>query len=157
MATTNIDKLDMAILEGLADDASVSVPTLAKKINANTSVIYARLRRLTRSRIIERYTIIVNERSLGYAVKARVGLSIEGSKRTQIVEQILLTGSVSEISEVTGRFDIIITVHAKSLDDMHTLVSEKIGKLEGVLSSETFIEMKTVKRNMPGPTPRRKK
>ena len=38
---------------------------------------------------------------------------------------------VREISEVTGRFDIMVTMYAKSLNNMHKVVSEKIGKIEG--------------------------
>lgn len=144
-----VDKLDMDILGGLTDDASISIPALAEKINSNTSVIYARVRRLVKNGIIERYTVVINEQSLGYSVKAHLGLSIEGSKRALIIETILLIDGVGGVSEVTGRFDILVTVYGKSLDDMHKLISEKIGKIDGVLSSETFIEMKTVKKYMP--------
>ncbi len=144
-----IDKLDMDILAGLADDASISIPSLAAKINSNTSVIYARVRRLVKNGIIERYTVVINEQSLGYGVKAHVGLSIEGGRRSAIIEAVLLIDGVGGISEVTGRFDIIVTVYAKSLDDMHKLISDKLGKIQGVESSETFIEMKTVKKYIP--------
>ena len=32
---------------------------------------------------------------------------------------------------------------------MHRMVSEKIGRIEGVLSSESFIEMKSQQKAMP--------
>lgn len=148
-APPKLDKLDLDILAGLADDASVSIPALAAKIGSNVSVTYARVRRLVKNGTIKRYTIIINEKGLGYGVKARVGLRIEVSKREQIIDQMLSTDGISEVSEMTGRFDVIVTAHAKSLDDMHILVSEKIGKIDGVVSSETFIEMKTATRHMP--------
>lgn len=139
----------MDILSVLASDASISIPSLAGKINSNTSVIYARVRRLIKHGIIERYTIIINERSLGYDVKARVGVKMEGNKRTAIIDALLATDGVSGVSEVTGRFDVIITVYAHSLDEMHEIISEHIGKIDGIASSETFIEMKTVKKYVP--------
>jgi Lrp/AsnC family transcriptional regulator for asnA, asnC and gidA len=40
-------------------------------------------------------------------------------------------------------------MYAKTLDEMHRLVSDKIGLIDGVLSSESFIEMKTRTKPMP--------
>jgi Lrp/AsnC family transcriptional regulator for asnA, asnC and gidA len=40
-------------------------------------------------------------------------------------------------------------MYAKSLDQMHKLVSDKIGRIDGVISSESFIEMKTRTKSMP--------
>jgi len=42
-----------------------------------------------------------------------------------------------------------VTMYSKSLDQMHKMVSEKIGRIEGIQSSESFIEMKTRRKAMP--------
>ncbi len=38
------------------------------------------------------------------------------------------TSEVVSISEVTGRFDIMITVYAKNLEALHSVVIEKLEK-----------------------------
>jgi len=48
---------------------------------------------------------------------------------------------IVSISEVTGRFDIMIEVYGLDLEDLHTIVIEKIGKIEGVQNTETFVEL----------------
>ena len=48
---------------------------------------------------------------------------------------------VVSISEITGRFDIMIRIYAKDLEDLHTVVIEKIGKIEGNQNTETFVEL----------------
>ena len=60
----------MRILSELAADANISVPRISKKINVNSSVVYSRIKRLIKRKLIERFTIVVNERELGYTVKA---------------------------------------------------------------------------------------
>ena len=40
-------------------------------------------------------------------------------------------------------------MYSKSLDQMLTMVSEKIGRVEGIQSSESFIEMKSRTKAMP--------
>ena len=43
----------------------------------------------------------------------------------------------------------MVTMYAKSLSEMHKVVSEKIGKIDGILGSESFIEMKRRAKPMP--------
>ena len=67
---------------------------------------------------------------------------MDSKKRDQIIDELFEIDGVKEISEVTGRFDIMVTMYAKSLNEMHKVVSEKIGKIDGIIGSESFIEMK---------------
>jgi len=144
-----IDDLDLTILSELSADASISVPKLSEKIKVNPSVVYSRIKRLVKKKLIARFTIVVNDQELGYQVKALVGINMDSKKRDTIIEELFKIKGVREIAEVTGRFDILVTLHAHSLDEMHQIVSDKIGKIDGVISSESFIEMKTREKAMP--------
>lgn len=139
----------MQILSELSNDASISVPRLSKKINVNSSVVYSRIKRLVKRNLIERYTIIVNDMELGYSVKALTGINIDTKRRDHVIGELFKIGGVREVAEVTGRFDILVTMYAKSLDEMHKMVSGKIGRIEGIQSSESFIEMKSRTKAMP--------
>ena len=141
--------MDLQILSELSNDASISVPRLSKKINVNSSVIYSRIKRLVKRKLIERFTIVVNDAELGYDVKALTGINMDSKKRDHIIEELFKIDGVREIAEVTGRFDILVTMYSKSLETMHKMVSEKIGRIEGIQSSESFIEMKTRTKAMP--------
>ena len=139
----------MNILSELSNDASISVPKLAKKINTNTSVVYSRIKRLLKQKLIQRFTIDVNDKELGYGVKSVTGINMDSKKRDNIIDSLFSIDGVREISEVTGRFDIMVTMYAKNLNEMHKVVSEKIGKIEGIIGSESFIEMKRRTKSMP--------
>ena len=139
----------MNILSELSNDASISVPKLAKKINTNTSVVYSRIKRLLKQKLIQRFTIDVNDKELGYGVKSVTGINMDSKKRDNIIDSLFNIDGVREISEVTGRFDIMVTMYAKNLNEMHKVVSEKIGKIDGIIGSESFIEMKRRTKSMP--------
>ena len=139
----------MKILSELSSDASISVPKLAKKINTNTSVVYSRIKRLLKQKLIQRFTIDVNDKELGYGVKSVTGINMDSKKRDNIIDSLFSIDGVREISEVTGRFDIMVTMYAKNLNEMHKVVSEKIGKIDGIIGSESFIEMKRRTKSMP--------
>jgi len=144
-----IDDLDLTILSELSEDASISVPKLSKKINVNPSVVYSRIKRLIKRKLIERFTIVVNDHELGYGVKSLTGINMDSKQRDNVIEELFKISGVREIAEVTGRFDILVTMYAKSLDEMHRIISDKIGRIDGVLSSESFIEMKSRTKSMP--------
>ena len=92
---------------------------------------------------------MVNDAELGFGVKALTGINMDSKKRDNVINELFKIDGVREIAEVTGRFDILVTMYARSLDEMHKIVSDKIGRIDGVLSSESFIEMKTRNKSMP--------
>ena len=149
LSRTKPDNIDLKILSELSNNSSISVPHLSKKINVNSSVVYSRIKRLVKRKLIERFTIEINNKELGYAVKSLTGINMDSKKRDNIIEELFKIKEVREISEVTGRFDMLVTMYAKNLENMHQLVSEHIGKIQGIVSSESFIEMKTQTKQMP--------
>ena len=144
-----MDKTDLKILSELSNDSSISIPKLSEKINVNTSVVYSRIKRLVKSKLIKKFTIDVNDKELGDAVKSLTGINMDSKQRDVVIEELFKIPGVREISEVTGRFDILVSMFAKNLPEMHRLISEEIGKIQGIVSSESFIEMKRRKKQMP--------
>ena len=140
------DELDMKILSELTKDASISVPRLSKKLNINASVLYSRIKRLTKKSLIKKFTVLVNEEMLGINVKALIGVNRDPKLKESIHTELLKIPEVRVISEVTGRFDMLVTVSTRSLEELHGLVIQKIGKIEGVQNTETFVEMQRTEK-----------
>lgn len=135
------DDLDMKLLYELTADGSISVPTLSKKLGINASVLYSRIKRLMKKKLIKKFTIEIDDSLLGIGVKASVGINRDPKFKDAIHKQFMQTAEIVSISEITGRFDIMINVYAKNLEDLHTIVIEKIGKIDGIQNTETFVEL----------------
>ena len=144
-----MDKIDQKILSELSNDSAISIPKLAEKINVNSSVVYSRIKRLVKNKLIERFTIEINNKELGYGVKSVTGINMDAKQRDNIIQELFKVPGVSEVAEVTGRFDILVTMYAESLSDMYKIISDNIGKIQGIVGSESFIEMKTRTKQMP--------
>ncbi|CAN5739856.1 Lrp/AsnC family transcriptional regulator [soil metagenome] len=143
-----IDDLDLKILGELSKDASISVPRLSKKININSSVVYSRIKRLVKRGLIKKFTIVINDEALGFNVKALTGITMDSKLRDNVLGELFKIPEVREVAEVTGRFDVLVTMTARSLDEMHQIISEKVGRIEGVQKTETFIEMRKTSREI---------
>jgi Lrp/AsnC family transcriptional regulator, regulator for asnA, asnC and gidA len=147
-----IDDLDLKILSELSKDASISVPKLSRKVNINASVVYSRIKRLIKRGLIKKFTVIINDEALGLNVKALTGINMDSKLRDNVLNELFKIPEVREVSEVTGRFDVLVAMNARSLDEMHQLISEKVGRIEGVQKTETFIEMRKTARELIYPT-----
>ena len=135
------DELDMKIITELSRDGNTSVPHLSKKLGVNTSVLYSRVKRLVKKKLIKKFTIVVDESLIGIGVRATMGINRDPKLKDQIHKALLKTPEIVSISEVTGRFDILLTLRARNLEELHTVAIEKIGKIEGIQNIETFVEL----------------
>ena len=136
-----VDELDMKLLYELSMDANISVPNLSKKLGINASVLYSRIKRLVKKKIIKKLTIVIDDSLLGFGVKASVGINRDPKNKDVIYKALMDTPEVASISEITGRFDMMVRVYAENLENLHSVVIEKIGKIDGIQNTETFVEL----------------
>lgn len=60
-----MDKVDVKLLSAMEENARVSLKNLARDLSVKTSTIYHRLHKLRESKILERFTIVVNPEEIG--------------------------------------------------------------------------------------------
>ena len=136
-----LDDLDMKLLFELTKDGNISVPILSKKLGINASVLYSRIKRLVKKKLIKKFTIDIDNSLLGIGVKATVGINRDPKLKIEISKRLLEVDEITSISEVSVRFEIMVQIYAKDLENLHTVVIEKIGKIEGIQNTETFVEL----------------
>ena len=83
-----MDKIDQKILSELSRDSSISIPKLSEKINANSSVVYSRIKRLINKKLIERFTIEINNKELGFGVKSITGINMDSKQRDNVIKEL---------------------------------------------------------------------
>jgi len=135
------DELDLKLLYELTKDGSISVPALSKKLGVNASVLYSRIKRLVKKKLIKKFTIVIDESQLGIGVKASVGINRDPKQKEDVHKKLMEIPEVVTISEVTGRFDMLVRIFAENLETLHSIVIDKIGRIEGIHDTETFVEL----------------
>ena len=142
-----VDDLDLKLLSELKKDGNISIPILAKKLNINASVLYSRIKRLIKKKMIKKYTIDIDESQLGFGVKAYVGINRDPKFKAEIHENLLKIAEIDRIIEVTGRFDLMVGALAEDLEQLHSIVVDKIGKIDGIQNTETFVELERTEKS----------
>ncbi len=136
-----LDEYDLKILYELVNNAAISVPAMSKKIGINTSVIYSRIKRLLKLGVIKKYTILIDNSKLGININAIVGINRDPKAKQIVYEEIRKIPQIISISEVSGRFDMLVTIGVSNLEELHDVVINKIGRIDGILNTETFVEL----------------
>lgn len=138
---------DMRLLDELVRDGDASVSKLAKTIGINESFAYNRIRRLKSSGLLKRHTITVDDGMLGIGIRALVGISRNPELKEAVHASLMSMPEVRFVSEVMGRFDIMVGIIARDHEALHPILIDKIGRIEGVEGTETFVELQRTDRD----------
>ena len=101
---------------------------------------------MVKKKIITKFTIETDDSRLGIGVKALVGINRDPKDKNSIHMSLMEIPYVVSIYEVTGRFDIVIRIFAEDLEQLHSVIIEKIGNIVGINSTETFVELQKTEK-----------
>jgi len=135
-----MDDIDRVILEELKKNSRISFVELGKKLNMSESAVRRRVRNLQKAGVIRRFTIEVGDG----AISAFVLVSVEPSIPTgEVAEEIARIPNVRSIHEVTGVYDIVVTISAVSVAETNRCIDE-IRRVRGVRSTNTMIVLREI-------------
>lgn len=144
-----VDDKDILILEALKRNARASVLEIAKETGLPNTTVHNRIKKLRKDRIIERYTIKVNEEKIGKKIAAYVSITVDyqtlkKGKQTQnqLAAKIAKNPGVLETDIITGESDILVKVRLKSIEELNEFVTEALRNLDGVEKTQTMVILK---------------
>ena len=92
--------------------------------------------------MIRRFTV---ELSRDYVINAITFISFDkGDMVKELVERISNIPSVESVYELTGRYDAMAMISARSVSELNKCVDE-IRRLEGVKTTETSVILRVIK------------
>jgi Lrp/AsnC family transcriptional regulator, regulator for asnA, asnC and gidA len=140
-----LDDVNFKIIGILGKDSSTPFVEVAKQIGISDATVHLRVRRLTNEGVINKFTISVDNDLLGYDHLAFVGVNVEPRFAEEAIDQLSNLDEVLEIHEMHGKFDLLLKIRAKDLDQMRDIVVNKIRILPHILEIELMTVLKTRK------------
>jgi DNA-binding Lrp family transcriptional regulator len=137
-----VDALDTALLSALRENARTPAALLARRLDASRSTVQARIERLERSGVIERYTVITGEAFERGLVKAHVAATITPKLTAAVEGALRRLPEIRRVHSVSGPFDMIVEIVAPSIGELDQII-DRIGQLEGVERTTTSIILST--------------
>ena len=117
------------MLEILEENAKTPVLEIAEKTGIPASTVHHRIKKLEAIKIIKGYTAILNPKIIGKGFSAYV--MVNGAPEKYLDDEFFKHKYVTEVSAVTGNYDLIIKIQCSNLDQFNDFLQEfreKYGK-----------------------------
>jgi Lrp/AsnC family transcriptional regulator, regulator for asnA, asnC and gidA len=145
-----IDKVDKYIIEQLTENGRASFANIAKEINLTDVAVKKRLDRLFQRGIIKVISAEIDYDVLGFSEKIELLITLDPSKRKEVISQLKDIEDVKEIYEVSGEYNIISKIMAIDKNDLK-IILDNIFKIDGItkISMLTILEEHKKTKHLP--------
>ena len=140
-----MDLIDIKILEVLQEYARVSISDLSKKVNLSLSAVSERLKKLENSKIISKYTVILEPKLMGKDLSVIISIGLESTSDTQsFLDFVQSEPEILECHYITGEYDYMLKV---TTTNTHTLemIMNRIKSFNGIKRTQTNVILSTTK------------
>lgn len=143
--STLIDDTDIKILMLLQEDAKMGVKKIAEQVGKGISTTHARIKAMEQKKIITKYSAILDPIMLNRSIIAFIFISLSpkssGKKgalsQKKFYREISQHPSVQGVYLLSGEFDVLLKVRAKSVDEMKTIIVEHLGEMPTIERTQT--------------------
>ncbi len=135
----NLDSIDEKIMGILQYDSRKSFVEIGSEIGLSESAVRRRIKNLTDSGIIKRFTIEMSTTDKASAITL---ISLNSTADTNVVSSKLMKiNGVEVIYEITGQYDIAAIITAPTITEINNSIDD-VRKTEGVSDTNTVIILK---------------
>ena len=141
-----IDQTSLAILETLQSDARISNAEIGRRIGLAPSAVFERIRKLEERGAVRGYNANIDPAAVDLGLLAFVLVRSDergGARRTEAA--LVALPEVQEVHHVAGEDCFMLKVRARDTAALNELLTERIGALDGVRSTNTTVVLRTAK------------
>jgi DNA-binding Lrp family transcriptional regulator len=139
-----MDELDNFLIAALRHDARMGLSELAVRVDASRGTVRARLAKLQARGDIIGFTVVTPADVARDPVRGMMMIGIEGRGTERVSRQLGQMAEVRAVHSTNGRWDVIIEIGTATLEQFDAVLT-RIRRLEGIVSSETSLLLKTAK------------
>ncbi|MBS3782308.1 MAG: Lrp/AsnC family transcriptional regulator [Candidatus Thermoplasmatota archaeon] len=127
-----VDEKDKKILEILRKDSRTPYTEIAEELDVSEATVRKRIDSLKETGIIERFTVDLDPSNIGYGTVTLLGLDVEPEYFLKAIEKMAEIEEVRWVAKSTGDHMIMAEIWAEDGDHLSKIMTNKVGKIEGV-------------------------
>lgn len=140
------DSKDLKIIEILKNNAREPIKDIAKKTGIRPSTVHQRIQRLIKNKVIEKFTIRLNNKSMGENFIAF--MLIKGTTSDYITDKFLNTKNVKEVFGVTGEYDVMVKLKFKDVVEFNDFIIKFRKEMKSIQSTLTMVAAANIKEEL---------
>jgi len=119
-----LDLTNENIINLLAKNSKLSLHEIGKEVNLSTPSVRERINKLIDSKIINRYTIDINYKALGYEINTIIEVEIKNNLYKDFTEFINNQSNIDFCYRISGESCFIFKAHFKNMADVESLIDK---------------------------------
>ena len=144
--------MEEKIISLLRNNARLSMDDIAAELAVESSVVADAVKEMEKSGVIRGYTAIVADDAPGSEsrVKALIEVKVTPNRDggfDRVARRIAKFPEVTDLSLLSGSYDLLLTVEGASLQQVANFVSGKLATIDGVISTATSFQLKKYKES----------
>ncbi|MGD9556541.1 MAG: Lrp/AsnC family transcriptional regulator [Mangrovibacterium sp.] len=147
----NLDQIDLHILDIITKNARIPFKDVATEVGVSRAAVHQRVNRMIEMEVITGSGYHIDPKKVDYKTCTYVGVFLEkGSFYESVASRLNDIEEIVECHYTTGAYAVFVKVYARDNEHLKKILSERIQKIPGVSSTETFISLEeTFKRQVP--------
>lgn len=117
-----LDEIDKNILRILQANARTSYREIQDKLGISIGTIHNRISKLKQSKVVEGYTLRLNNEKLGYKLSFLIRINIDGKHTEQELKELTKIPEVCSIFHTTGEQSAALICRFKESKDVHDFI-----------------------------------
>ena len=140
-----LDYINYKIIDVLSKNSSLPFVELAKQIGISDATVHTRVKKMISTGIIKKFSVIIDNNLVGYDHLAFIMVKLENGKTDQAVAILEEIEQILEIHEIYDKFDLLVKIRSKSLENMRDIIVNKILSITEVKEIELMTVLRTRK------------
>lgn len=140
-----LDYINYKIIDVLSKNSSLPFVELAKQIGISDATVHTRVKKMISTGIIKKFSVIIDNNLIGYDHLAFIMVKLENGKTDQAVAILKEIEQILEIHEIYDKFDLLVKIRSKSLENMRDIIVNKILSITEVKEIELMTVLRTRK------------
>ncbi|MDD5095257.1 MAG: Lrp/AsnC family transcriptional regulator [Dehalococcoidia bacterium] len=135
-----LDESELKLIQQLELSPRESISDLGEKIGMSRQTTAKKLKALLEEKII-RVVSMANLPAFGFVAGVYVFLRVKLDRIVSVAHTLTADTRISDISIITGRFNLMLHMTFRSVEEMSRFLTGELGSIPGVIDQETMIQI----------------
>jgi Lrp/AsnC family leucine-responsive transcriptional regulator len=145
---TDLDALDVRILNILQENARITTLELAEQVGLSPTPCARRVKRLEDDGLIQRYVTLLDEKQAGLSLSVFISVRLRAQTAETMEKFERSVRSMSEITEcylVSGVHDYLLHLRVADADALRDFLRNRLVTIEGISEAQSSIVLDKIK------------
>lgn len=144
-----LDKMDLAILKLLQENARITVKEISSQIHLSTTPVHERIKRMEQSGVIKQYAALVDHAKVKKGLMVICYVSLKEHNKNAGLKFIKTINSLNEVIEcynISGEFDFMLKVVEENMDSYYDFHVNRLSQIENMGNVQSVFVMGIIKQ-----------